>query len=179
MKSEKVYIEYLVLKAQAGEKLSAEREVGDELFTLLQTKVRAFVLKILGNRSGVDDCVQASLLQVFNQLGQLRSVKAFHTWLYRIVYSSCMDHCRRDHSAVEIEPCADALNIDQQIDVKTAIAQLAVSQQLVIFLFYYEGFTVAEMANILNQAAGTIKYKLFKAREQIEQQLTQKNNSFN
>ncbi len=177
MKSEKVYIEYLVLKAQAGEKLPAEQQVGDQLFFTLRPKIKAFVLKILGSHEAVDDCVQNTLLKVFGKLKQLKQVKAVHTWLYRIAYSSCMDHCRNQCSKTdtEAEAVADLSELDQQLDVKTAIANLAEAQQAIIFLFYYEGFTVAEMASILNQPAGTIKYQLFMAREQIKQQLIQTN----
>ncbi len=177
MKSEKVYIEYLVLKVQAGEKLPAENRVGDELFSLLQTKVKAFVLKILGGRSGADDCIQATLLQVFNKLGQLKNPKAFHTWLYRVAYSSCMDHCRQNNSRLdtEVELVAATSNVDQQLDVKTAIAQLAEPLQVIVFLFYYEGFTVAQMADILKQPPGTIKYQLFEARQALKEKLAVNN----
>ena len=175
MKSEKVYIEYLVIKAQAGEKLSVERQVGDQLFAILQNKIKAFVLKIMGGRGAVDDCVQNTLLQVFGKLGQLNQAKAFHTWLYRIAYSSCMDYCRKNRIQTDdqAEVTTDLSGFEQQLDVKTAIAQLPEAQQVIIFLFYYEGFTVAEMANILNQPAGTIKYQLFVAWAQIKQQLTE------
>lgn len=177
MKSEKIYIEYLVLKAQAGEKLPAELQVGDELFAVLQHKVKAFVLKIVGNQGAVDDCVQSTLLQVFTKIGQLKQVKAVHTWLFRIAYSSCMDQCRKHQPLADEshELAGEATAVEHQIDVKAAIAKLSKSQQVIIFLFYYEGFTVAEMSQILNQPAGTIKYQLFVAREHIRQQLTTTN----
>ncbi len=181
MKSEKVYIEYLVLKVQAGEKLPAEGQVGDELFAMLQAKVKAFVLKILCDRSGVDDCIQTTLLQVFNKLGQLKNPKAFHTWLYRVAYSCCMDYCRKNNTEVDNAPevAAATSDVDQQLDVKTAIAQLPETLQVIIFLFYYEGFTVVQMADILKQPAGTIKYQLFEARQALKKQLVTTNEHIN
>ncbi len=174
MKSEKIYLEYLLLKIQAGERLSTEQQLGDELFATLESKVRAFVLKILGPSDAVDDCVQTILLRVFSKLGQLRQVKAFHTWLYRVAYSCCMDHCRKQVPAgAESTATGDLSNFEQVLDVKTAIAQLPEQQQVIVFLFYYEGFTVAEMATILKQPPGTIKYALFVARDRLKQQLTQ------
>ena len=175
MKSEKIYIEYLVLKVQVGEKLPSEKEVGDELFTLLHKKIKAFVLKILGGEDGVEDCVQITLFQVFNKLGQLKTPKAFHTWLYRVVYSSCMDHCRKSNrifEAGEELTGDDSEVVDQQFDVKTAIAYLPEAQQAIVFLFYYEGFTVTQIAATLDQPAGTIKYQLFEVRKKIKKQLT-------
>lgn len=177
MKSEKIYIEYLVLKVQADVKLPSEGQVGDELFKVIHPKTKAFVLKILGHGAAVDDCVQNTLLQVFKKLGHLKQVKAFHTWLFRIAYSSCMDYIRKNpvHVDADIELSSDPIEFDQQLDVKTAIAHLAETQQVVIFLFYFEGFKVAEIAAILKQPAGTIKHQLFVARDLLKKQLSQPN----
>ncbi len=173
MKSEKVYIEYLLLQAQQG-----DQHAGEDLLILLQVKIKAFVLKFLGGSSAVDDCVQESLLKVHHKLKHLRAVKAVHTWIYRIAYSTCMDQLRSQPKAPEPveEPNADLSAYEQQLDVNIAIATLNEEQQVIIYLFYYEGFTVAEMAEILAKPAGTVKYLLFTARDQIKQKLQQESN---
>ncbi len=173
MKSEKVYIEYLLLQAQLG-----DQHAGDDLLALLQVKIKAFVLKFLGGSAAVDDCVQESLLKIHRKFKQLRAVKAVHTWVYRIAYSTCMDHLRSQPATAELveEPSADMSAYEQQLDVKAAIAALTEEQQVIIYLFYYEGFTVAEMAEILAKPAGTIKYLLFNARDQIKLNLQQESN---
>ncbi|WP_223789914.1 RNA polymerase sigma factor [Marinicella meishanensis] len=168
MKTEKVYIEYLLLQAQQG-----NRQAGEDLLAVLQNKVRAFAHKFLGGSAAVDDCVQESLLKIHRQIKQLRAVKAIHTWVYRIVHSTCMDQLRQQaktKSSTPDDPTV-ASNLDQQLDVKAAIAQLSEEQQVIIYLFYYEGFTVSEMAEVLGRPAGTIKYLLFAAREQIKSTL--------
>ncbi len=173
MKSEKVYIEYLLLKAQVG-----DQQAGEDLIALIQVKVKAFVLKFLGGSSAVDDCVQEILLKVYRKMNQLKAVKAFHTWVYRIAYSTCMDQLRSQSDAVDdaTEPSADLSEYEQQLDIKAAIAKLTEEQQVIIYLFYYEGFNVAEVAEILAKPAGTIKYLLFNARDQIKSNLQQESN---
>lgn len=173
MKSEKVYIEYLLLKAQQG-----DQQAADDLLAVLQSKIRAFVLKILGASAALDDCVQESLLKVHRKLKQLKAVKAVHTWVYRIVYSTCMDHLRAldNHGEVPDVGCEPVLLLDQQLDVKAAIAQLPEEQQAIIHMFYYEGFTVTEVAQIMEKPAGTVKYLLFAARDQIKSSLTIRGN---
>jgi len=168
MKSEKVYIEYLLLKAQAG-----NAQAGENLIVLLNAKIKAFVLKLIAGSAAVDDCVQDSLLKVFQRMNQVRQVKAVHTWVYRIVHSTCMDHIRKNPTAVTeaVEASEDLSNFEQQLDIKSAIAALPEDQQVVIYLFYYEGFNVAEVAEILSKPAGTIKYLLFTARDQIKSKL--------
>lgn len=165
MKSEKVYIEYLLLKAQMGEK-----QAGEDLLAILQVKVKGFVLRILGGSSIVDDCIQETLLKVYRKMNQLRHVKAVHTWVYRIAYSTCMDQCRNTPVTgyAALEAAEDISGYEQQLDIKTAIATLPEEQQAIIFLFYYEGFNVAEVAEIMARPAGTIKYLLFTARDKIK-----------
>jgi RNA polymerase sigma-70 factor (ECF subfamily) len=169
MKSEKVYIEYLILQAQAG-----DAQAGDDLMAVLNAKIKAFVLKILGGSAAVDDCVQDSLLKIYQGINQLRQVKAVHTWIFRIVHSICMDHIRKNPTAVNeiVEDSEDLSDLEQQLDIKSAIATLSEAQQAIIYLFYYEGFNVMEVAEILTKPAGTVKYLLFTAREQIKSKIT-------
>lgn len=169
MKSEKVYVEFLVLKAQAG-----EQSAWDALLPLVQVKIKAFVRKFMGDSAGADDCIQETLLSVFSKLRQLKNLKLFHTWIYRIAYSKCMDFGRKQIPGSEVDDlrAEDMSAYDQEIDVKSAIVKLPEEQQVIIYLFYYEGFNVTEIASVLSKPAGTIKYLLFTARESLKQRLT-------
>jgi len=84
-----------------------------------------------------------------------------------------MDHLRTQAKASSEPPdeVADGTDLDQQMDVKSAIAALPEEQQMIIYLFYYEGFTVTEVAQVMDKPAGTIKYLLFAARDQIKLKL--------
>jgi len=174
MKTEKIYIELLVLKIQTG-----DSQAWDDLLTITQVKVRAFAIKLLGQPSAVDDCIQETLLAIFKKINQLKDVKSFHTWLYQITYSKCMDYCRKNPKTEDmaLSESADMTAYEQIIDIKSAIAALPESHQVIIFLFYYEGFTVAEMAEVLQKPVGTIKYQLFSARDHLKNQLTITNES--
>ncbi len=168
MESEKVYIELLLIKAQNG-----DHHVWDDLLTIVRGKVKAFAIKILGHSHAIDDCVQESLLTIFKDIKKLKDVKAFHTWLYRVVYSKCMDYGRK-HSQTE-ESSRESndymTSLEHSLDIKTAISTLPKTQQTIIFLFYYEGFIITDIANILDKPAGTVKYLLFTAREQLKNHL--------
>lgn len=174
MKPEKVYIEYLTLKAQTG-----DAKATDELMYLLNAKTKAFVLKVLGGSAAVDDCVQESLLKVFNKIKKLKEVKAIHTWLYRIVHSTCMDYIHKNPASHDLTEVSvdDSNQLDHQLDVKSAIATLPEAQQVIVYLFYYEGFNVAQVADILSKPAGTVKYLLFTARQAIKSKLSSNSNN--
>lgn len=177
MNSEKIYIEYLVLKLKSG-----DQEVINKLMQILIPKVRAFVIKHIGHCASVEDCVQESLMKVFKTIRQVKSVKAFHTWLYRVVHNVSMDHLRHlkhfnsfesfNQFNSEGDDTNHADTADEQIDVNAAILQLSNAHQAIIYLFYYEAFNVSEISHILSKPQGTIKYELFQARDQIKKILS-------
>lgn len=169
MKTKKVYIELLILKVQNG-----DQHAWNNLLAICQVKVKVFTLKFLGPTSDVDDCIQDALLTIFNKINQLKDPTIFHTWLYRIVYSKCMDHCRKypESRADETEAFQDMTEYEQQLDIKSAISALPANHQIIIYLFYFEGFSVTEIADILQKPSGTVKYQLFTARELLKSQLT-------
>ena len=168
MKPEKVYVEYLLLKIRAG-----QPDAWDQLLPIVQVKIKAMVGKTLGYSHGVDDCVQEAMLAIYGQVKRLKSVKAFHTWMYRISYSKCMDFIRKQTPNHNFwEPSDDGMGaVDEQLDVQAAIAALSERDQTIIYLFYAEGFKVTEIAAIMDQPAGTVKYHLFQARAVLKQQL--------
>ncbi len=175
MKSEKIYIEYLVLKLKAG-----DDQVLENLIKVLSPKIRAFVIKHIGNCASVDDCVQDSLMKTLQNISQVKSIKAVHTWLYRIVHSVSMDYLRKlkqsnsfeSFNQHQYEVIDETVNNNQRIDVNVALARLSEAHQTIIYLFYYESFNVSEISEILSKPQGTIKYELFQARDQIKKYLS-------
>ena len=179
MKSEKVYIEYLLLKIQAGQTLMMNR-----LLVMVQSKMQAYAERLLSHKSDAEDCVQDAMLQMTKQIMQLKNIKAFHGWMYRIVHNRCMDCLRkRKHEMGSINfnsmseeaalKSSQAETIDRATDIAGAMSQLSGQAQTIIFLFYFEGFTVNEISGIIDKPTGTVKSLLFEARNEIKQKLNQ------
>ncbi|MCX7554531.1 RNA polymerase sigma factor [Marinicella sp. S1101] len=179
MKAEKVYTEYLLMKTQSGE------DVMDELVVILSRKIKAYSHKILGQHEAVEDCAQEALLKILNNLQRIKSIKAMHAWMYKVTHTVCLDHLRKyrdkqpnkatDDATDEAvdEAVTQAPTADAVLDVKAAMAQLSQLHRAIIYLFYYEGFTVKEITQVLNKPAGTVKYELFRARDLIKSFLSQ------
>jgi RNA polymerase sigma-70 factor (ECF subfamily) len=181
MKSEKVYIEYLLLKIQAGEMVSMNR-----LLVLVQSKMQAYAQRLLAHKSDAEDCVQDAMMQMTKQIKQLKNIKAFHGWMYRIVHNRCMDYLRRRQLEIsgiseqqlgaENFSQSDKTSTDEQADIRAVIGQLSGQAQTIIFLFYFEGFTVNEISRIIDKPSGSIKSLLFEARNDIKKLLNQEPN---
>ena len=70
-------------------------------------------------------------------------------------------------------PLDDSLTFasPEQNEVYTAVSELPPKYRLVIHLYYYEGFSVAEIAEVLKSAEGTVKSQLYRGRSMLRQAL--------
>jgi RNA polymerase sigma-70 factor (ECF subfamily) len=169
---EKVYIEYLVLESRNNESYLYE------LIKIIQPKVLKFARSMISNLGLAEDATQDSLISIVKGLSKLKDPRRFHAWIYQITLNKCNDIFRKSKDKLnvnildidEVEELSNATSkLDLEIDMIKLIQQLSKVEQIVIHLFYYEGFTVVEMADILTKPAGTIKSLLFNAREKIKQ----------
>jgi RNA polymerase sigma-70 factor (ECF subfamily) len=179
MKTEKVYIEYLLLQVQAGESNAL-----NQLLQIIRNKMMAFAKRYMIVTADADDCVQEAMVVICQQLKNLQNHHAFHGWMYKVLHSKCLDSWRKNnrHAADSIgvqdfiDDSIEDQSIDQQIDVNRAMQMLVPEFQTVVYLFYFEGFKVVEIADILKKPAGTVKSLLFTAREKIKSLVNQESN---
>jgi len=166
----KVYTEFVLLQAQQGDTAALE-----ELMHLIRDKLLLFAGKLLADESLAQDAVQNALMAISRGLNSLREARAFHTWIYRITRHKCHDQLRQ-RPAAESDDSLDSLasaqgsveDWDKTLDVQQAISSLPQPDQALIYLFYYEGFTTHEVADILQQSEGTVKSRLFHIRKKMQ-----------
>jgi RNA polymerase sigma-70 factor (ECF subfamily) len=164
----KVYIEYLLLKD--------DEESLQQVISIIQPKLLSFAQSILKDKSNAQDALQDSLIAIVKGIRRLKNHRKFHAWIYQITRNKCLDSIRKNQKYKNecdldsiSEPIANEKNEDEQIDMMNMINQLPHKQKNVIHLFYYDGFSILEISNILNKPAGTIKSQLFDAREKLKQ----------
>jgi len=164
----KVYIEYLLLK---GDMTSFE-----EVIKIIQPKLLVFAKNIMNCPTSAQDAVQESLISIVKSINKLKDHTKFHAWIYQVTRHKCIDSIRKnqkynkdsDLDAIA-EPRGKESNCDQQQDMMRLINTLPPKQKNIIQLFYYDGFNIREIAQILNIPAGTIKSLLFDARTNLKQ----------
>lgn len=156
-----------------------------------QNKAYAISIKIVQNHDDALDCVQDSFIKAFRSLSSFNFQSSFNTWLYRIVTNTSLDLLRKnkkyqsnipiekplsgdddDDYFIQIEDRkADVENIavsnQTVIAVREAISQLSEDLKKVILLFEIEQFSLIEVSKILNIPVGTVKSRLFRAREKL------------
>lgn len=170
--TEQVLDEILVLLAQDGDANALER-----LAARWRPKHYAHARRVLGAEDGAADAVQDAWLGIIKGIRRLREPTRFAAWSYAIVTRRCHDMLRARQRGPRSEPPDDLPDPrtddpGSTHDLRIAVAHLPNHQRAVIGLYYLEGFSVAEIAEALGIADGTVKSRLFHARQTLRRHLS-------
>ena len=159
---------------------------GDEYTfnTLVQRhkeKVRNIIYLTLGNHDMVDDIAQEVFLTVYKNLGSFRFESQFTTWLYRITVNKCKDQLRKmkirsiftpiKESEEELGYTSSPENSDVREIVQKAISKLPEKLRVPLLLKDIEGLSYQEIAESVQCEIGTVKSRIFRAREGLRNML--------
>ncbi len=168
--------EKLFIRCQQG-----ELEAFSDLFTEYKGSVYRLAATILRDEQDAEDATQDVFLRVFRQAGAFRGQSSFTTWLTAIVVNVCRDRLRRQklRRAIMLERLRHLASSDSQ-DVEEEVVHrqqrrslwLVVDGmdekiRLPVILFYQEGLSVQEIAQVLRFPARTIYTRLHMARERL------------
>ena len=150
----------------------------------LEAPLVRFVRRLLGPESGVDDVLQDAFLALYMNLERVDPVEKARPFLYRIVRNLCYDELRRrgryDVTSLEAGPqpawgdhtpavpAAERLHWCLVYDgVRDAIDRLPGHQREAMLLYCGEKLSYREMAEALNVSLGTVKSRMYYARENL------------
>lgn len=138
-------------------------------------KVRNIIYLVLGNTDHIEDISQNVFISVYKNLEFFRFESRFTTWLHRITVNKCRDHIRRvkiksfftGFSTDDVDVPADEqeTNFDIHEFVRKGIAKLPEKLKVPLVLKDFEGLSYQEIAETLNTEVGTVKSRIFRARE--------------
>lgn len=134
------------------------------------------------------DIAQESWMTIFKKLKGLKDPEKCKSWAISIVNRKAIDWLRNatrervklqsifdEKPRVQIETNEDdALKVKKEL--RMAIKKLSINQQQVITLFYQQGYSLKEIAEIMNTTVGNTKSRLFHAREKLKTILKNTNN---
>jgi len=185
--SEQNVDQVLVEKVQRGDK-----KAFNLLVTKYQHKVANLVARYVKNQSDVPDVVQEAFIKAYRALPNFRGESAFYTWLYRIAVNCAKNHIvaagrKPPGSDVEIEDAeiydaGDALrenaspeNLLLTKEIKKVvfdtIEQLPDDLRTAINLRELEGLSYEEIATIMDCPVGTVRSRIFRAREAVDKKV--------
>jgi RNA polymerase sigma-70 factor (ECF subfamily) len=130
------------------------------------------------------DIVQDSWGLIIRKLPNLKNPDSFGSWAMQIVTRKAIDYINKNHRDREIlkeyynEPKVNINSDHQESDlakVYAAIKGLPPDQQVVLRLFYIEEYSLKEISEILDKSEGTVKSRLYHAREKLKTILKNRN----
>ncbi len=151
-----------------------------------QTGAYNLSYKILGSAEDAKDCTQDAFVQAYQALGKFRLDSKFSTWLYRIVYNTCISRTRKDSRSVPLAPDSsylpesiadnDGIGSLNRGDIRMLLEQayrsLNPDEIFLIDQYYREEATIDELAEMTSLSASNVKVRLFRARQKMHQVIT-------
>ena len=170
--------ELLVLQCQEG-----DEEALKTLIARWQPRLAGLAWRLTGEREVARDVVQDAWVAIVRGLRRLDDPATFSTWAYRIVRNRCADWTRRrvvrrraDRDMREAaSPAGDSNERGDAADdvalLRGAMAELPDEQRAILSLHYLDGMSVSQIAAVLSVPPGTVKSRLFHARNRLKQVL--------
>lgn len=177
----------LVVRALAG------REEGfEELVRRYQRPIVAYVYRMVGDYDAALDLAQEVFIKVYNSLTRYRPEFKFSTWIYRIAHNAAIDHLRRAAPArtedLEVEceggrtfekplasraptPEQETERGERRAEIEDAVCQLQPAYRELIVLRHSHDLSYDEIAEVTGLPLGTVKNRIFRAREAMRELL--------
>lgn len=178
----------LVQSALAG------RESGfEELVRRYQRPIAAYVYRMVGDYDAALDLTQEVFIKVYNSLGRYRSEYKFSTWIYKIAHNAAIDHLRRHTARAQtlsnsdvaerqevvlesrrLTPEQESERNERCLEIETVVQLLPHAYRELIVLRHSHDLSYDEIAEVTGLPLGTVKNRLFRAREAMREQLVQR-----
>lgn len=165
--------------------LGGDRRAGHLLFERYYDAVAQFFYSKVGNHAG--DLIQRTFLGCVEALPRFRGHTSFRSYLFSIAFRQLCRYFRdRSRERGQIDFTTESLTdleastpsaptvLDHREEIRLLLAslrKLPLEAQILIELYYWENLTTGEIAEVLNAPAGTIRTRLMRARQQLDENM--------
>ena len=184
---EQLIEQMLVLRCQMGDK-----DAFAGLIEKYQRPLRYFISRLLDDAQTSEDILQETWLSVVKRIHGLKKTEAFSTWLYKIAFNHCIDAIRKKklrtlpldkpiqlqagevHHQIKDEshsPERVFLFAEKRTLIQKSIESLPERYRVAIILRHQEERSYEEISEILKIPLGTVKARIFRAREMLKKKL--------
>lgn len=164
---------------------SGDLRAFEALYNRYKGQVYRAVLAITGDAAAAEDVLQECFLRLHANIDRIDGSTPISPWLHRVAVNLAYNHVARNKrrasplsSLVDLLAAGGGATPDRHAErnetnnaVQAAIASLSLSHRLVVTLFYLCDFSLEEIAYVLDCPVGTVKSRLYYARNQLRSQL--------
>jgi RNA polymerase sigma-70 factor (ECF subfamily) len=173
----------LVVRTAAG-----SHDGFEELVRRYQRPIISYIYRMLGSHDAALDVSQEVFIKVYNSIERYSSEYKFSTWLYRIAHNAAIDHLRRNSvhaQSLEIEghdgvyelqiesavrdPEQEQERSERISEIEEVISGMPPAYRELLLLRHARELTYEEMVEVTGLPLGTVKNRLFRAREMMRE----------
>ncbi len=160
--------------------LQGDRDAFDQIFNKYKNEAVRTAYLITGRKSICEDIAQEAFIKCYKPLGRRRNPEGFHAWFVRILTRPAWKYGRAASREIPTENMAEAAGpadpdpaarqywaVEESRRLHTEIGLLKPKQKAVIILYYFNGLSTKEIAKVSGCLEGTVKSRLFTARENL------------
>ncbi|WP_239617297.1 RNA polymerase sigma factor [Cohnella mopanensis] len=145
-----------------------DKEAFIRLMRMLELSLYQTAKAFLHSDEDCADAMQETALRAYRSVRSLKNPEYLKTWIVRILINECKRVLEKKRNIVPLQPEYEPAMMDPgyaRFELRELVDRLEAPQRSVVLLYYYGGLTVKEIAEELNVPEGTIKSRLYKARE--------------
>jgi RNA polymerase sigma-70 factor (ECF subfamily) len=165
----------------------------EELVRRYQRPISAYVYRMVGNYESALDLTQEIFIKVYSSLSRYRAEFKFSTWIYKIAHNAAVDHLRRsaarEQSIVKgtesesyelpietdrVSPEIESERKERRLEIEAVIRALPAAYRELIILRHSQDLTYEEIVEVTGLPLGTVKNRLFRAREMMRLQFVER-----
>ncbi len=171
-----------------GESIRGSERSFEELVRRYQRPIIGYVFRMLGDYDFALDVTQEVFIKVYNSLERYSTDYKFSTWLYRIAHNAAIDHMRRNSvntQSIETEngdgtyelqiesplpsPELERERSEWRTEIEAVVRCLPEAYRDLIILRHSQDLSYDEIAQVAELPLGTVKNRLFRAREMMRE----------
>jgi len=144
-----------------------------------------FAYRLLQNRPDAEDLVQDVLVKLYPRTNEMAKVRDLRPWLLRVVYHQFVDTLRKRQRTIVTVAGQESVELpdpepgpEQQFSaaertnlIRAALGRLSQNQRLLVSMHLIDGYTLEEVAQVLDVPLGTLKSRLHRTRAELKKLL--------
>lgn len=161
---------------------NGDRDAFVALMSHYDRRLRSLAYRLLDDRDAMVDAMQDVYIKAFRALPKFQGRSAVGTWLYRITYTTCLDHRQRHRPATALYDDAEPASRDPdddpseavpvRIDLAAALRALSGKHRAAVLMVDRDGYDYRDAAEALGIPMGTLASRLSTARAALRRALT-------
>jgi len=162
--------------------LAGDTQVYSVLVDRYKDMVFSLALKMLRNREEAEEVAQDAFIKAYKKLNKFKGDSKFSTWLYKVVYNTCLDRIKKLKREISVVPMEEITErqlktVDNALDLmekqeRTEMIQkclnlLSADESALLNLFYFDELSLQEISKITGIGRNNLKVKLFRSRKKL------------